>query len=258
MSNNLHLIVKQHEGGFFSNFNKIVTFLSECTDEIVKISWNLQGQPYGAFAYDCGEVFGKVFNNFTTAKSIDKVNELVTYSNFTYTGKNVHDVYTSNDLSWRHSFNSCLCYFNLTNIASDLLNQLTKQMQNKKIISVLKRNELLKCEQINNRLPTLDTYFKQIDCLYDNSTYLYLSVDNVNDLNAFISRYGKCIYNPKMRRSNFNTDTEPHFTPGTYLDAIYTYMEVVALSRGSHFIHPISNMATSVLYHNPYITSIYI
>jgi hypothetical protein len=126
------------------------------------------------------------------------------------------------------------------------------------MIGILKRNELLKCEQIGNRMPSLDDYFKAIDPIFDDRTYLFLSIDNINDLNSFIRRYKRCVYNTKMRRTAYPTDQEPHFTPGTKEDAMYTFLEVYSLSLCSKFIHPLSNMSTATLYFNPKIKSIYI
>jgi hypothetical protein len=99
---------------------------------------------------------------------------------------------------------------------------------------------------------------KTIIKLINENTYLYLAVDNIEDLNAFINRYKKCIYNPKVRRSNKCTDTEPHFTPGTQNDAINTYLEVFTLSKCKYLVHPLSNMSTAALYFNPNLVSIYI
>ena len=106
-------------------------------------------------------------------------------------------------------------------------------------------------------LPTFP-YREEIDKLKDENTYLYLAVDNLHDINSFIDRYKKCIYNPKSRRTNYCTDEEPHFTPGTVDDAIATYLEVFTLSKCNKFIHPVSNMATAVMYFNPNIKSNYI
>ena len=254
---NIHLKVKFHEGGFFSNFNKVVTFLSQTKDTVTEITWDLKGQPYGAFAYNCGEVFSKIFDKYIKLEG-QKVIELETYTDMKYTSKNIHESYISEDQSWRVSLNNTLQYFLPNKLLKQKQQNIDKQFENKRIISILKRNELLRCEQINNSLPTLDDYFSEIDKIIDVNTYLYLCVDNINDLNEFIKRYKKCIYNPKMRRTSFNTDTEPHFTPGNEQDILYTYLDVYSMSRSEYIIHPLSNMATAALYHNPKIKSIYI
>ena len=257
---NIHLNVLFHEGGFFSNFNKVVTFLALTTNNVVKITWNLQGQPYGAFAYNCGEVFGKLFQEYNTGEEVQEIYNLTTYTDTSYTGKEAFDKYEQTE--WKFNFNKTLKYF----IPTDLLKPFLDKIEHKYIftskkanlIGVLKRNNRLKCEQPNNVLPDLSSYFKEIDKIKDENTYLYLAVDNLYDINSFIERYKKCIYNPKSRRTNHCTDEEPHFTPGTIEDAVATYLEVFTLSKCKHFIHPVSNMATAVLFHNPQINSIYI
>lgn len=256
---NIHLIVKFHEGGFFSNFNKVTTFLRSTTHNVVKITWDLQGQPYGAFAYNCGEVFGKLFEIYTSENQYEEEIFLNTYNDTSFTGSEVHDKYSQQ--KWREEFHNTLKYFKYTPILKTLIEKvdnLNALKCSSNIIGVLKRNELLKCEQHDNKMPTLEEYFEQIDKIIDDNTYIYLSVDNLSDINAFIKRYKKCIYNPKCRRSNTPFDREPHFTPGTIDDALYTYIEVYSLSKCKYFIHPLSNMATAVLYHNPTIKSIYI
>lgn len=258
---NLHVEVKFHEGGFFSNFNKVVTFIDSCQDNICRITWNLQGQPYGAFAYNCGEVFGKLFDEYNNGQSVDQEYTLETYNNLKYTGRDVHKVYVEEDATWRNNLNKTLKYFTPTPLLQSGIDKLqTNSIFNRQvnIIGVLKRNELLKCEQSSNRMPSLEDYFKEIDKEFTDNTYLFLSVDNINDLNSFIDRYKKCIYNTKTRRTQYCTDTEPHFIPGTAEDAKNIYLEVHALSKCNSFIHPLSNMSTAVLYFNPTIKSIYI
>jgi len=256
----IHLNVMFHEGGLFSNFNKVTTFIQNTEDKIVKITWNLQGQPYGAFAYNCGEVFSKLFHDYDTGESADEIVILNTYTDTSFTGKEVHDKYAL--YKWRENFNKTLKYFQPTpslQEAQDKIEYKYVFSSNKiNLIGILKRNNLLKCEQKHGQMPSLEDYYKEIDKIFDNNTYLYLAVDNSHDLNAFISKYKNCIYNPKMRRSNLCTDTEPHFTPGTAEDALYTYLEVFTLSKCKTFIHPLSNMSTAVLYFNPSIKSIYI
>lgn len=255
---NVHVIVQFHEGGFFSNFNKVTTFLKNTKDNIVKITWDLQGQPYGAFAYNCGEVFGKLFENYNTGELVDEIYYLQTYTDLSYTGKEIHNKY--NLINWRVEFNKTLKFFKPTSFLQKQIDALDSNpiFNISNLIGILKRNNRLKCEQHDNKLPTLEEYYTEIDKYFTDNTYLYLAVDNIHDLNSFIGKYKKCIYNTKSRRTNFDTDEEPHFTPGTAEDARNTYLEVYTLSKCNYFIHPLSNMSTAVLYFNPNIKSIYI
>ena len=257
---NIHLNVIFHEGGFFSNFNKVTTFLKNTPDNIVKITWNLQGQPYGAFAYSCGEVFGNLFEEYNSHITPDETITLQTYTDTSYTGKEIHEKYSQRD--WRQDFNNTLKYFKPTLLLQEHIDKINHKYiftsDKVNLIGVLKRNERLKCEQHDNTLPTLEDYFNEIDSIITDNTYIYLAVDNKHDVEQFIKKYKKCIYNPKVRRTNVSTDEEPHFTPGTAEDALYTYLEVYTLSLCKSFIHPLSNMSTAVIYFNPNIKSIYI
>lgn len=256
----IHLIVHAHEGGFFSNFNKVTSYLNSTPDRVVKITWNLQGNSYGAFAYSCGEVFGKLFKPFDLGEHVDDVIELYSYNDTSYTGREVHDKYTLHQ--WRYDFNKTLEYFSPTPLLSSYIARLKNSnspFTKKRVIGVLKRNDRLSCEQVSNRMPTLESYFEEIDKLVDEGDpCLYLAVDNITDLQAFIEKYRNCIYNTMSRRSVRTSDEEPHFMPGDINDALSAYLEVYALSLCSTFIHPISNMATAALYFNPDLKSIYI
>jgi hypothetical protein len=253
----IHLKVHQHEGGFFSNFNKVTTFLSD--NDVCKITWNLHGQPFGAFAYNCGEVFGKLFQHYNTGEC-NNIIELRTYNDLQYTGKLVHEKYITSDDHWRYKLNNALKYFTPTEKLASSLSKVDICFKDKKCLGVLKRNNLLKCEQVkkDNTLPSIQEYFDEIDKIIDDDTYLWLSVDNIEDLNAFIKRYKKCIYNPKIRRTATPFDMEPHFNQGSEDDAIYTYLEVYCMSKCKSLVHPLSNMSTAALYFNPALKSIYI
>ncbi len=253
---NIHVEVRFHEGGFFSNFNKVTTFLRDTTDNVVKITWNLQGQPWGAFAYNCGEVFSKLFKEYNTGEKFDETIVLENYTSTEFTGKNVCSKYNEN--SWRESFNKTLSFFQPQPLLKDYIQRVDSLFEGKEVIGILKRNCLLKCEQPSGEMPTFERYFSQIDSIFNDDMFLYLSIDNVYDLNQFIKKYKRCIYNPKCRRSNTDLNIEPHFIPGNIMDAIYTYIEVYSLSKCKYFIHPVSNMATAVLYHNPAIQSTFL
>ena len=61
-----------------------------------------------------------------------------------------------------------------------------------------------------------------------------------------------------MRRTTSDEDQEPHFIPKSEKDAIHTFVDLWTASQSDYFIHPVSNMATSALYFNPQVESIYI
>ena len=255
---------EMHEGGFFSNFNKVITFLNhfEKINDISEVEWNLIGQPFGAFAYNLPEVFGTVFEQYKNGKHKEEttVSEYLQLSLNKYTGKNAHNLYIGPD-HWRKDLNKTfLKYIKTTKEAQHYIDKANENKKNckGKIISILKRNQRLRCEQPSDEMPTLEQYFEKIDELFDDETYLYLCVDNMNDLNAFIKRYKRCLYHPYMRRTTSDKDQEPHFIPKSEKDAIHTFVDLWTASQSDYFIHPVSNMATSALYFNPQVESIYI
>ena len=255
-----HIIVKQHEGGFFSNFNKVISFL-EKNSNTEKITWDLKGQPFGAFAFSCGEVFSHLFLPYNTNKAYDQEEILREYIDQRHTGKNAHDCYTGNQ-DWRLSLNQTYRkYITPTEFLHNKIKQVDElfvQISNKQKIGILKRNDLLKCEQQQNKMPDLLSYSNEIKKIYTKDSVLVLSVDNTTDLNFFKNKYKPTIFSPIIRRTNVTTDVEPHFTPGTHIDAATIFLDVYMLSKCDYFIHPVSNMATAALYLNPKLVSRYL
>lgn len=255
-----HIIFNHHEGGFFSNFNKVITHLAHNQD-VTKITWQLRGQPYGAFAYNVNEVFSSLFETYDEGASINSECYVSEFKHLEYTGKNTHSLYTE-DNTWRINLNNIYKkYITPTELLKkniEVVDNYFKEKNNIKV-GILKRNQLLKCEQNSNKMPAVEDYIDAISQIQDSNKTCILSVDNQVDLDYFISREDfKSIYSTNIRRTCRDTDSEPHFTPGTIQDAVYYFMDVYMLSKCDYLIHPISNMATAALYLNPNLKSIYL
>jgi len=255
----VHITFNQHEGGFFSNFNKVITCLAY-SENISKISWNLIGQPFGAFAYNCGEVFSNLFELYDEQKLIDSHHVETEFKYLEYTGKDTHQLYIS-DNTWRSDLNKVYKKYiiptKLLQKSIDVVDEHFAKNANIKV-GILKRNQLLKCEQTNNTMPSMESYINNIHQIPGNKTCV-LSIDNNTDIELFKSiRDMKFIYSTGIRRTTKDTDMEPHFLPGTIQDALYYFMDVYMLSKCDFLIHPVSNMATAALYMNPNLKSIYL
>jgi hypothetical protein len=255
----LHLVVHQHEGGFFSNFNKVVSFL-EAHPEVSKITWDLQGQSFGAFAYGCGEVFSKLFVSYDTSPCLT-THQLTEYVDQRHTGRNTHGLYLGPD-NWRAQLHRAyIQYIKPTPYLGSRIEQVDdifNQLKERPKIGILKRNELLKCEQQKNCMPSFEQYQVAISQLKLKDPVYVFSVDSLYDIDQFKVNYKPHVYSPIIRRTHKNTDMEPHFLPGTELDAATIFLDVYMLSLCDYFIHPVSNMATAALYMNPLVKSIYL
>lgn len=255
-----HVIFNYHEGGFFSNFNKVITHLTHNKD-VSKITWNLRGQPYGAFAYNASEVFSGLFKPYDEKILTSSEYTIKEFEHLDYTGKNAHNLYTG-DTAWRNKLNDV---FKKYIIPTDLLRKNIEVVDNFFLkndsikIGILKRNQLLKCEQVSNKMPVVENYIDVVSRIKGFNKTCILSVDNQQDLDYFTNRKDfKSVYSTNIRRTCVDTDLEPHFTPGTIQDAVYYFMDVYMLSKCDYLIHPISNMATAALYFNPNLKSIYL
>jgi hypothetical protein len=254
---NIHLIVKQHEGGFFSNFNKVITFLAH-NDNVCKITWDLQGQPFGAFAYNCGEVFSKLFLPYDSGEVIDKTIILSEFTDsFLNSGQAIHSRFTDSDQSWRIKYNNAFIkYIHYSEKLKQKIDKIDFKSNNT-LIGILKRNQLTKADQINKVLPTYDDYFNVIDNI-DGDKTIVLSIDHNYGIQQFINRYKNCVFSSKIRRTNMDTDMEPHFIQSTEEEAMYYFLDVVILSKCDYIIHTISNMSVAALIMNHTIISKYI
>ena len=255
----IHITFNQHEGGFFSNFNKVITHLAH-SEEVTKITWNLRGQPFGAFAYNCSEVFSMLFEVYDENKPITSIANIEEFKYLEYTGKNAHNLYLG-DKTWRTNlFDVYKKYIKPTKLLQysiDIVDKSFARNNNIKV-GILKRNQLLKCEQANNAMPDIERYINNISQIDGDKTCV-LSVDNITDLTQFRTKEKlKFIYSTDIKRTNKDTDMEPHFTPGTIQDALYYFIDVYMLSKCDYLIHPVSNMATAALYLNPELKSIYL
>lgn len=255
----IHIDFCHHEGGFFSNFNKVITHLTHSAD-VSKVTWNLRGQPFGAFAYNCNEVFSNLFECYDEGKDIKSKIIISRFEQLQYTGKNAHNLYIGNT-NWRNKlFNTYSKYIKPTKLLQDSINVIDSSFDNKNTIKIgiLKRNQLLKCEQSNNIMPSVERYMDNILRISGDKTCV-LSVDNMTDLATFkTNKNFKVVYSANIKRTTRDTDMEPHFLPGTIQDALYYFMDVYMLSKCDYLIHPVSNMATAALYLNPNLKSIYL
>lgn len=257
---NTHITFNHHEGGFFSNFNKVITHLAHNHD-VSKITWNLNGQPFGAFAYNCGEVFSKLFQPYDDKQKITNNVSVGEFKYLEYTGKNIHELYLKEDTTWRQQlfdiYNKYITPTPLLQKNIDTVDNILHKTNRKKI-GILKRNQLLKCEQVNNIMPTINNYNDEINKISGDKLCI-LSVDNNTDLTQFLNNKDlKFTFSKNIKRTTTDTDMEPHFTPGNTQDALYYFMDVYMLSKCDYLIHPISNMATAALYLNPNLKSIYL
>jgi hypothetical protein len=255
----IHIDFNHHEGGFFSNFNKIITHLTH-NEDVSKVTWNLKGQPFGAFAYNCEEVFSNLFECYDEGRDIKSKINISEFKQLQYTGKNAHNLYTGNS-EWRNKlYNTYNKYIKPTKLLKDSINIIDNSFANKNTIKIgiLKRNQLLRCEQNNNIMPDIEKYMSIISSMPGEKTCI-LSVDNMVDLTSFKNTKNlKVVYSTNIKRTEKDTDMEPHFLPGTIQDAIYYFIDVYMLSKCDYLIHPISNMATAALYFNPDLKSIYL
>lgn len=127
------------------------------------------------------------------------------------------------------------------------------------------------------RLPSLDDYFNQVDCLLathaDQEVALFVASDSHQAIEEFKRRYGDTVKHIEAHRSPQDQDPCIMYTKGKYLMAhkdewhkekhgyfggLTTLLDCLLLARCDYIIHTASNLAFFATYYNPDIESIYL
>jgi GR25 family glycosyltransferase involved in LPS biosynthesis len=254
---NKKLIIKSYEwSGFFSNFNKLITYLVD-HPTISHIDFHMkssaQGLPF-AFIKEGEELFSKLFETYNENKDINEILEKEKYENEAITGKKAVDFYNENRNKLQPFHDAYKKYIkikeNIQNKIDEKLHSL-KEGNPEQIIAIFVRSEALRHEQPNGNMPTQEDYKKVIDSIDKRkSTKYFLCVDNNSDLEYYKEHF-KPNYHTNIRRTSNNKNGEPHRnTMGTLEELENSFIEVVLLSHCHILVHCVSNMATASLYMN--------
>jgi hypothetical protein len=270
-----HLVlVYSYGAGFFSLFNKLFGYL-EKYQPIYAISW----QVYNPFnAYGEGEIFGKVFAPYVNVDYKDyeiETIECMRYCDGKLTGREACRLYRAEtciengiSLNWRNEMNSLFhTYYKLANqkIYTQYIEFAQKiqgyRNQGKKVITFLLRHPALNVEQENNILPTYEMYDDEILRVSGGDAsqcVLVCLTDSQEAYEYFMEKYKhSTILFPDVQRRRAN-ETDSTYNPGGDEKIEMAMLSVLYLATGDHFIHPVSNMATSVLIINPNISHSYL
>ena len=255
---NTKLIIKAHLGGFFSNFNKLINYLTDHPD-IVEIEYDVRSTGIGQqlpFIKEGEEIFGKLFEPYSENKTINNTIVGQYYENYNITATNAYQNYNDNRFKLQPYHNSFIKYIKIKPHLQERLNKMINDLQSDcdQVIGIFVRSNALSVEQPSGKLPTRDDYInaiKNIDTTSKRTKY-FLRIDNDDDLTFYQNQF-KPYYNTNISRSKDNTRNSLHISHDQYLtleDLENTYLEVALLSYCNILVHCVSNMATASLYMN--------
>ena len=262
--NSTELIIKSvPTSGFFSNFNKLITYLTDHPD-ITKITFNMfSTAPNTAFSFikEGEELFSKLFEVYDEQKPITNTIIGEIYENERITGKNASNYYNENRNNLQPFHDAYIKYIKikpeLQNKINDTISELKKDSE--QLIGIFIRSNSLAGEQPSGKMPRREEYDSAIDKIdKSKKTKYFLCIDNEDDLEYFKNKYQPNYYTDIRRSSNKN-DGEAHVNTVGGLDQLEkSFIEVVLLSSCDTLIHCVSNMVTASLYMNMNQKSIFV
>lgn len=216
------------------------------------------------FRYNSGCIFKILFREYNSR--LPRHEKQIEIKEFLYpkdTGLFIMDKYISNNHKWKFDYNEIYSKYiihtpYLNQVYNIIYSNQLEKYKNIPKIGLLIRNNNLSREQPSGEMPSIGKYISAIESLNIDKFILICAIDNLENLNFFKKNYN-IIYNPFIKRSDTANDIEPHHIENMQaIDGAYHYLESFILSKADYFIHPVSNMATSVLYINPKIKNIFL
>jgi uncharacterized protein (TIGR03032 family) len=265
-----NLVIKSHEnGGFFSNFNKVLNWLSEIDRECnVHVDWTYTGSE-SAFRY--GDAIGEniweiFFEPISDAVSATEAVVQDRYIDFTMTGAGAHLMYLGKDFpSLRNRYGQIFAQF--VRVKSEILAEAEQifaaLMDGYFCIGVHKRHQLHRVEDFYLQpVPIaniIDTICKIMPATP--KVRIFLATDEEDAIAAFSEAFDeRLIYQAQAARSPATAQQEMHWNRehrGSYL-AKQVLMDALLLARCQVLVHGVSNVATAVLMMNPQMSSVYL
>ena len=251
---NINLIIQSSPAsGFFSNFNKLITYLVD-NPSTTKITFDMRSHgPSTAFSYikENEELFSKLFEEYDEGLETTKTISGDNYQDERITGVNAYNFYNSNRNKLQ-PFNDA--YNKYIKVKSHIQEKINKKINELKkdsdqIIGIFIRSNALAGEQPSKRMPKREEYINAIENIQkSNNVKYFFCIDNQEDLDYFKEMYKPNYYTDIRRTSNTN-DGEPHTkTMGTLEDLENSFIEVAIMSQCDILVHCVSNMVTASLY----------
>jgi len=254
----IKLIIKSHNGGFFSNFNKLIYYLKNYPN-VVEIQFDVRSTDFKnqlPFIKINEEIFGKLFETYKENKNINRNLIGESYENEELTFKNAYNFYNENRYKLEPYNKAFKKYIKLQPHLQKKLENLKNKLHSdyEQVIGIFVRSGALSGEQPNGKLPTRQDYLDAVNNIntVSKKTKFFLRIDNNEDLEFYKNTLQPNFYTD-ISRSDNNKKDALHINNNKYLtlkELEDTYLEVALLSSCHILIHCVSNMTTASLYMN--------
>lgn len=252
---NIELEINPHEGGLFSNFNKLIYYLTKYKD-VNKITFNMISNKDNKplyFIQDNEELFSKLFDIYDDGNESKKKIAITQFRDLEITAKNAYNYYNENRNKLQAYHDTYKKYIKIKNSLQEKINKKVIELKSNtdQRICIFVRSDALKNEQPSNMMPTREDYDKAIEAITKSENVKYfLCVDNNEDLDYYKNKY-QPNYFTNIRRTKNSKDGEPHINSiGSLEELENSFIEVVLMSQCDILVHCVSNMATASLYMN--------
>ena len=268
------LIVLPHDGGFFSNFNKVMNHLVCSLHHYgvmaIEADWNIKKKSkFNNFFYGTYKD-GNIWEHFFEQPSFPPHSLIMRrtttfYRDLSITGKNVYSLYKSG-AGWRQQYHSAFKeYIRIKpHILREVEHTYSQYLAERYCIGVHIRNNVIKGEQPDGQMPPLEHYMAEIRRIIfskKGEVKIFLATDVEEYVERFKNVFGEKIVTQKdVTRLQFPSNTEEGI--------IYRYnpnlkwgedvvKDCLLLTKCDVLVHRVSNIATAAGYINPSIPMIY-
>jgi hypothetical protein len=271
------LVILPHNGGFFSNFNKVMNHLVCSLDHYgiraVKVDWHIDGRkklpsfPYGR------PQDGNIWKHFFEQLSFPSYSwgrqvktSSYCYRDYSINSSNAYYLYTGGQ-EWRQRYHAAFAKH--IRIRPQILQKVegiyNRFMAGKYCIGVHIRNELHRHEQPGDAMPSLEDYVAQVKRILlsqKGEAVIFLA----SDVDYYIEHFknvfiDKVVVQPNVARLAEQPD-DPRImrfyaehTGVTFGEEVL--VDCLLLARCDVLIHVVSNIATAAGYINPSLSMIY-
>lgn len=269
------LVVVPHEGGFFSNFNKVMNHLVCSLHHqgvvSIEVDWNIKkGTEFNAFFYGTHED-GNIWEHFFDQPLFPQRLHIMrkktcAYRDYSITDRNVYNLYMSGG-GWRQQYHSAFeKYIRIKpHILQKVEETYSRYLEGKYCIGVHIRNDAHKREQPDGQMPPLEHYIAEIRRIVssrEEQSKIFLATDMEEYVARFRDVFGEGVIAltevARLKELPVNHQDEMIYTCEPDLKMGEEVLEdCLLLAKCDVLIHRVSNIATAVGYINRSIPMIY-
>jgi hypothetical protein len=269
------LIVVPHNGGFFSNFNKVMNHLVCSLHRYgvmaIEVDWNVRkGRKFNIFFYGThkdGNIWEHFFEQLSfPPRSFLMRKKTASYRDLSITDRNVYNLYKSG-VGWRQQYHSAFKKY--IRIKPHILQKVdqtySRYLAGKYCIGIHIRNDVHKREQPDGQMPPLEHYMSEIKRIIfskKEEVKIFLATDVEEYVERFKNVFGEIVITQtdvtRLQELPSNPDDEIiyQYDPNLKLGED-VLKDCLLLAKCEVLIHRVSNVATAVGYINPSVSMIY-